>query len=38
MIQQAVTAHQQSKFEDAEKIYQKILETDLTNSIVRNNI
>ena len=37
MIQQAVTAHQQGKFEEAEKIYQKILETDPTNSIIRNN-
>ena len=38
MIQQAVTAHQQGKFEEAEKIYQKILETDPTNSIIRNNL
>ena len=38
IIQQAILAHQEGKFEEAEKIYQKILETQPTNLMVINNL
>ena len=37
-IQQAITAHQEGKFEEAEQLYQSILENQPTNFIVRNNL
>ena len=38
IIQQAITAHQEGKFEEAEQLYQSILENQPTNFIVRNNL
>ncbi|MDB9699570.1 tetratricopeptide repeat protein, partial [Candidatus Pelagibacter sp.] len=37
-IQQAITAHQEGKFEEAEQLYQSILENQPTNFIVRNSL
>ena len=38
IIQQAITAHQEGKFEEAEQLYRSILESQPTNFIVRNNL
>ena len=38
IIQQAITAHQEGKFEEAEQLYRSILENQPTNFIVRNNL
>ena len=37
-VNQAIAAHRQSKFKEAEKLYRSILENQPTNLIVNNNL
>ena len=38
IIQQAITAHQEGKFEEAEQLYRSVLKNEPTNFVVRNNL
>ena len=37
-LQQAITAHQEGKLDEAERLYQEILEIEPTNLVINNNL